>query len=217
MSVNQPSQHADPAAIFVSLEPDRELADLINGLKQQVRELAGDQLYLSHPPHLTVYLAVYSSVVRFSERWPAAFNEIAPVELELAGWRVFYSDAMTGRNTLVCEIAEQSKDRLRSLQHRVVAQLAAGRDRSLTATRYAARWGALADEHRQHVSTVGFPYIGAGWLPHFTIASIDPSVWPRVWNALEHHGPQGRFTCSRLQHYRLVDEHPVPLRIEDIV
>jgi hypothetical protein len=207
-----PSQQTDVAVpVFISLEPDALLAERIAGFKRQVRELAGNQLFLSDPPHLTVYLAVYRSVEVFREHWPAAFGRISPVELELAGWRVFCADALTGRNTLVCEIADESKQRLRAMQAEVIAQAAPGRDRALTEQRYAARWGALDENQRREVVATGFPYIGAGWLPHFTIASIDTNDWPRVWDALEPRGLFGPFTCSRLQPYRLVNEHPVPL------
>lgn len=209
--MSQPARSDSPVSVFVSLEPDRELADRISGLKQQVRKLVGEQLYLSDPPHLTVYLAVYGNQESFRERWPLAFDQIAPLPLELAGWRVFYADALTGRNTLVCEIAEQGQQRLRSLQEHVIAQLAPGRDRPLTERRYAARWEALDDAQRQQIRETGFPYIGAGWLPHFTIASIDTGVWPHVWETVEHHALFGSFTCSRLQPYLLVHDRPEPL------
>ncbi|MBI3464284.1 MAG: 2'-5' RNA ligase family protein [Planctomycetes bacterium] len=209
--MNQSHPTDTPVPVFISLEPDAELADLIAHFKRQVRELAGDQLFLTDRPHLTVYLAVYPSAQTFRERWPAAFNKIAPVELELVGWRVFYADALTGRNTLVCEIADEGKQRLRKLQAEVVKHVAPARDQSLTERRYAARWGALDEVQRRQIIASGFPYIGAGWLPHFTVASIDTSIWPRVWEVLEPRGLFGRFTCSRLQPYRLVEEHPVPL------
>jgi 2'-5' RNA ligase superfamily protein len=197
--------------VFVVLEPDAALGSLIQGFKDQARSLAGDQLYLADPPHLTVYLAVFASTDALLERWPQVSARALDLSVNLVGWHVFEADAMTGGQTLVCNIAARDKDRLRKLQREIVELLAPLRDPPATRARYAPRMEFLSPDQRQCVDRYGFPFVGDGWEPHFTIASIHPTNWPAVWQALEPQAPHGAYRCARWRLWWLVDGKPAAL------
>ena len=201
--------------IFAAIEPDAALAALIQGYKDQTRSLVGEQLYLADPPHLTVYLAAFRSVAAALESWPRIAARHDDLQVHLTGWHVFEADALTGNHTLVCNIGADDKARLRELQRDVIEQLAPQRDAPATRERLAPRLEFLTPDQRASVERCGFPYVGAGWEPHFTIASIRPDEWPKAWQVLAPRPPHGPFRCTGCRLYRLVDGKPVAIDLRE--
>ena len=197
--------------VFAALVPDATLEALIQGFKDRVRSVAGDQLYLDDPPHLTVYLAAYASSAAAVDLWRRFARTPAAIPIRLTGWHVFEADALTGNHTLVCDVAAEDKPLLRQLQCTVIEQLASARDLRATRERFAPRWRYLTADQQLCVERVGFPYVGAGWEPHFTIASVSVEAWDQVWREMKSQPPRGAFACRGLRLYQLVDNRPVPL------
>jgi 2'-5' RNA ligase len=197
--------------VFAALEPDAALHRLVQAYKDETRALVGDQLYLADPPHLTLYLAMFPSVDAALSPWRVLKSQQLDVEIRVTGWHVFDADALTGNHTLVCDLAAEDKSRLRVLQQQVVECLAPARDAAATQARLAPRLNNLTEPQRAAVASHGFPYLADGWEPHFTIASIRPADWPRVWQALADRPPRGKFHCSRMRLYKLVDGVPVAI------
>jgi hypothetical protein len=195
---------------FVALKPDDRLRGLVQGYKDRARELIGDQLYLDDPPHLTVYLACYPEPVRLAPLLRAVAAETSPPRVRLVGWHAFENDALTGRHTLTCAIHPDDKQALRAFQARVVAAVAAHRDRAATEARFAGRFAHLTAGQRRNVVEFGFPYVGDGWEPHFTVASIDPAKWDDLLAEFRPRPPGGPFFCSALEEYQLDGIRPVP-------
>ncbi len=195
---------------FAALMPDAALTALVQGHKDTVRTLVGEQRYLEDPPHLTLYLAEFASAAVAQDAW----QRIAPPKdgwkIKIVGWHVFVADALTGGHTLVCQIADDDKTRLRRLQAEAIGMLAPARDQAATLGRLAPRMQFLNDAQRASVQQCGFPYV-SDWEPHFTIASIRSEDWNRAWNALEPLSPQGTFSCAQLRLYALADGKFVPL------
>ena len=137
-------------------------------------------------------------------------------EIEITGWHVFDADPMTQRRTLVVDFTPASQAYLRRLQIQIAEALAGTYDAEATLNRYAAAMDHFSEEQRRAVQTVGFPFIGDGWHPHFTIASIDAESWPHVEKALMGNPPSGVSVCSSLTHYRVIDGHSRPVRTFDL-
>jgi 2'-5' RNA ligase len=201
----------ETVTVFTALEPDAALHRLVQAYKDETRSLVGDQLYLADPPHLTLYLAVFPSIDTALSRWHRLKSQQLDVEIQVTGWHVFDADALTGNHTLVCDLAADDKVRLRAWQNQVVACLAPARDAAATDARLAPRLVNLAEAQRAAVASHGFPYLGDGWEPHFTIASIRPDDWPRVWQAVADRPPRGTFRCPRMRLYKLADGVPVAI------
>ncbi|QDU73667.1 hypothetical protein Pan97_06650 [Bremerella volcania] len=190
---------------FISVDPSPEFSRTINAYKQTVRDLVGNQIFLNEPPHMTAYLARFvagtdlsQSVVRLAESIPAP-------TLRTTGWHVFDADPMTGNRTLVVNFDEPSQSLLRSIQEQIGSSLQGLYDPAATKQRYAEAWQHFAPEQRKAVETVGFPFWGAGWHPHFTIASISPLDWPTVADKLLPSPPSGEIVCPSLSQYRVID------------
>ncbi len=198
---------SEPVLMFLALDPDAELAALVQSYKDRTAELVEAQLYLDDPPHLTVYLAPFSPEARVWEAVQPVLAQ-APPQVNVVGWHVFEADALTGHNTLICDLDEPSRLELRRLQRRVIEAVAPLRDQEATERRLASRLEQLTPEQRDCVRRYGFPYVGDGWHPHFTIASVRRADWPRLFADLRDRPPAGRFSCPRLRLYRLVDDRP---------
>jgi len=197
--------------LFVSLDPDESLSGVIQSYKNCTRELAGEQLFLADPPHLTVYLANFADAKQVASECAALAQRLPRLPANIEDWHVFAADAMTGNNTLVCQIAADDRERMRSLQDQVIRRLAPLRDVAATDARLSSRFNALRPEEQTNARNCGFPYLGPGWHPHFTIASIRTADWPRIWPHLELTPPVGRFLCPQLTLYRVTNGHCTPL------
>jgi hypothetical protein len=109
---------------------------------------------------------------------------------------------------LVCELAEESKNTLRAWQARILGALSPLRDAEATQARYANRWNNLTAVEQANIRQHGFPYTGAEWQPHLTVASIRPEDWEIIWVTLGATPPRGVFELRRLQEFELVENRP---------
>jgi 2'-5' RNA ligase len=200
--------------MFLALDPDAELTALVQSYKDRTAELVGPQLYVEDPPHLTVYLAPFPPGARVWEAVQPVLAQ-APPRVNVVGWHVFEADALTGHNTLICDLDEPSRQELRRLQRSLVEAVAPLRDRPASERRFAGPLERLTAEQRAGVLRDGFPYIGDGWHPHFTVASIRVEDWPRLFADLRDRPPSGRFVCPRLKLYRLVNDRPQLVTVQD--
>ncbi len=193
--------------MFLALTPDARLDAAILDYKRRVHELVGPQRYLDHPPHMTVYLAVFAGGQDMGEAMATLAQMRAPA-LEIHGWHVFARDPLTGGNTLVMDPTEESKQVLRRLQARVIEVLAPLRIVAATEQRFLGPDCRLSAPQAECVRSNGFPYVGAGWHPHFTVASIRQEDWPVVERQLLNAPPRLRIHCPELALYELLEEHP---------
>src|SRR5262249_49161970 len=111
----------------------------------------------------------------------------------IVGWHVFRDDPLTGRHTLVCDVEGSSREALCKVQRRAREAAAPVRDPIASRERYQSSWSRLSQQERANVEAWGFPFLGSGWHPHVTIASIESSAWKRVWRALADDPPR---TCA---------------------
>ena len=208
---------SETRARFVALHPDERLTALLWRYKERTRELAGPQTFLDHPPHLTVYLSEFPEGTRLSPSLEELAEGLAAPRVRVLGWHVFAGDPLTGGNTLVCDIHPEDQQALRRVQGRVVAAVSELRDRPATEERFSPRRSTLSDGQWADVTERGFPYLGDGWIPHFTVASIKPEDWDRVYSELGDDPPSGEFTCSELCEYELIDGHNHLVRVIPLI
>lgn len=196
---------------FISLEPDERLASLVRGYKRRVKQCSGDQLYLADPPHTTLYLAAFDNLNSVAKALFSLAMDSDPIDISLEGWHVFYSDALTGNNTLVCQWSEASQRAARAIQTKVIDRLSPLRNLATTEKRFAARWTSLTQDQQRSVIDKGFPFTGNAWHPHLTIASIKPKDWDAAYGDLSFDPPRIHGTAKGLKLYELVGNVPKPI------
>lgn len=196
-------------AYLIALEPEEGFARWVGEYKDQVRGLVGQQLYLDHPPHLTLYTAVFPSGVDLLGPVAVVADGLLAPRVVMSQWHVFQSDQLTGRHTLVCDVPAESQDPLRQIQRQVVEAIAPLRDQAACLRRYEEAWERLSSQEQESVRQFGFPFVGPGWRPHVTIASIRPDDWPRVEPLLAERPPGMTVRFGHLSTYLLDDAYPV--------
>jgi hypothetical protein len=202
---------SDTMTCYVALEPDATGRRFFERLKERVRSLVGPQPYLNDPPHVTLYAACFGDVASVRRELPAIAEASPAVSLEMAGWDVFWSDKLTGNHTLVCKPAPFGAGPLFALQERIVARLGPIRDVEQTRKRFEPVFAALDDGERLNVGCFGFPYVGANWSPHVTLASIEAARWSSLgpWQELEL--PTGGVTFPSLGLFAMVPHGTSPI------
>lgn len=205
-----------PVTDFISIDPSPSFSKIIDGYKAQVRELVGDQQYLAEPPHMTAYLACFADDKKAGEAASQLAAKLDAFEIDITGWHVFDADPMTQRRTLVVDFTPQSQAYLRTLQSQIAQALADAYDTEATFARYASAFDKFSTVQQEAVRSVGFPFMGSVWHPHFTIASIDPAAWETVRDALWNNPPVGVSVCSSLTHYRVIDGESHPISTFDL-
>jgi hypothetical protein len=193
---------------FLALEPDEAFRAEVLAFKDRVRRLVGEQLYLDHPPHLTLSMSVY----------PTGRDLTGPVEefcrgrsaprVSVCGWHVFEADHLTGNHTLVCDVTGDTRAPLARLQREAVAATAPLRDRGATRACYDESWPRLSETERENVERYGFPFLGPIWHPHVTVASIRPECWETVWSELAGRAPKASVEFPNLSIYGMRGGEP---------
>jgi len=171
---------------YLALDPSPPFAAWLQARKEQLRSLVGEQRYLNDPPHLTLYVAAFDDPGGFATALNAlALGDLGSLEARMRGWHVFFQDAATGGNTLVCDLDASDDAALRRLQSTAAAALAPLRNVEATAARYVASLAGFGTHERKSFDTFGFPYVGPIWRPHLTVASVAPRDWDIVRQAFE--------------------------------
>lgn len=201
-----------PEYLVFALRPESVLDEAIREAKSKTKYIAGHQIYLDHPPHLTLYVASFANAEAVCSACQELTSEWSPTKVSVTGWHHFSGDVLTGNQTLTCNLSEASKTQLRARQAELIATIHAMRSRQESLARYKPFFSSLSIERQQAVEEVGFPFVKNDWIPHFTIASITQHSWPNVWQTLENKPIVGDYSCDRLSIFRLVDDFPTEFK-----
>ena len=151
----------------IFIEPTGSLADAIRSLKAEVERQLPGQKFCSHPPHSTLIYGKY----REPELWRAplisAVGAQLPFPIRTAEFGFFYDDALAGGGHTVVFKAQPVPE-VYALQKACGDVLKHWRGASEPAG------GGLLEREPFKSSFVeyGFPFVGAHWIPHFTVASL---------------------------------------------
>lgn len=197
---------------FLALEPDDAFAQRVLDYKEQVRRLVGDQLYLDHPPHLTLYLGVFPAKKDLVGLIGDLCRRLAAPTVTIDGWHVFEADQLTGNHTLVCNVRPDTRAALHHLQHEAVAAVAPHRDLQTTRACYDESWRQLSPDSQASVDRFGFPFVGPIWHPHVTVASVRPEDWQPVWSALADAPPKATVRFPHLSLFTVRSGQPSLIR-----
>ena len=164
--------NSESGELFFCLLPEPDAADFITACKNTGKSLCSRHRYMEDAPHLTLYAAWFSAnrehdlcAIRFN-----FIHSMKNVSVRLGGWHRFNNDPLTGGTTLAVRIDQRDMTALGSIQQRVISTAAPLRHPELL-PRY--RNAAFSDPAViKSLSECGFPFAGAHWFPHITVASF---------------------------------------------
>jgi hypothetical protein len=152
----------------VFIEPKGSLLEAIQDSKLKVSSIIGDQLYLSHPPHCTIFHGMLAPMKLWEYDFLEAIrNEKFFMTRTIENFAFFNDPLADGGHTVAIKIDKDP--RLMRLQMIVAETLRpfAGdpidsRDSQLT----------HLQPFKESIERYQFPFVGEHWIPHFTVSSL---------------------------------------------
>jgi len=161
-------------AVFI--EPEDGILDAVLEWKSRIAVRWPEAAYLKHPAHGTIWCGKVKSGSSPPRDLAERIAALKRFRLPVIGPYVFFNDGLAGGQTLAYRLA--LTDSLSALQQTVCGSI-------LHHTR-CQETKCLPDALRQEPfetswTDYGFPFVGAHWIPHFTVASLpvaqdDPIV-----------------------------------------
>ena len=143
--------------------PDYSTKRIIEDLKKTVKKKFGNQTYLDHLPHCTIYVFNTSkkNLKKIKKNRHIPISKSNTFILEKTD--IFYNDPMTKKNTYFLKIKKNSF--LKKLQKSVLENF----------SKYSYKKKLKFDNKimNKNYRSFGYPFINLNWKPHFTIASIS--------------------------------------------
>jgi 2'-5' RNA ligase len=181
----------------ITLQPGERAAEAIASLKARVRDLVGDQQYLDDEPHVTLYVGDLDvdpgSDIDLPHPDERAFD--------ISDWKVFRNDVVTNNHTLTCKVESPG---IKTYQKQIATMLAPHRREEMV-ERFVDAYDSFDERRQRNLSEYGFPFVGDGWIPHLTVASIRPEDFEAVWSRLQDEVPTGEYEFRSVKLYELAD------------
>ncbi|MDX2147738.1 MAG: hypothetical protein SFZ23_09480 [Planctomycetota bacterium] len=181
--------------LAVFAEPVGELAAFIEACKARVRRDFPDAVYLNHPPHTTLFVADVdnpaTAAAKITQSWASRsprpsdgsraedFPAIPRPVMAAHRWHVFARDTLAADgDTLVIKLTPDPA--WWAWQLRIAETFRRARI-GLTTAPAPFSGGPLRESWERY----GWPFVGAHWLPHATIASLPAQPASRARQIIE--------------------------------
>ena len=174
---------------YISLNPSKKLIDLINEQKKLIEKILGNQKYLHHPPHFTLIIFTTDNLDKVSLELENLAKKIPKINIALKDLHIFYNDSMTDGHTITYSLSEQKIKLLREIQLKIINAI-----------------------DRFNTKKFDYPFIGDNWIPHISIASIEPAKFDLIFERLKPIRIQGEFLIESLNLYKVGDENSFLIR-----
>jgi hypothetical protein len=148
--------------IGIFILPDLRLKKEIINFKKKVKSSYGNQIYLDHLPHCSIF------VFNTKKKYLKKINQEAKTDIKLRGnfqldnTVIFQKDPITKGNTYIFKI--KKNDFLKKLQKKIVKKFFNFPVKSKNIFKNKQMFN--------NFNKYGYPFINSNWKPHFTISSI---------------------------------------------
>lgn len=143
---------------------DKLIEKKIKNIKKLLKSNLGDQEYLDHPIHCTLFTLNVENWLNIKKKLQNfKFNYL---KCETSKFNIFENDPITGGRTLHIEICKNKE--LTNLQNNIINLIKD--ERVLDINFYK---NLKTNYLKQKYIQYGYPFFGKMWIPHITIASCD--------------------------------------------
>ena len=152
--------------IAAFIEFDKIITRKILNQKKIVKKKFGNQIYLNHPVHLTLFTLNIKNINKLKKIYINK-NKIQskPFSINVTRPGIFYDDPLTGGHTIFYHI--KKNDRINKIQLRHLRRINKNL-KTLKRNINLFKNNILKNNYKKY----GFPFAGKIWIPHITIASI---------------------------------------------
>ena len=152
--------------IAAFIEFDKKITKKILKQKKIVKKKFGNQIYLNHPVHLTLFTLNVKNIDKLKKIY---INELKikskPFTINVTKPGIFYNDPLTGGHTIFYHI--KKNDKINKIQLRHLRKINKNLN-ILKKNMNLFKNNILKNNYKKY----GFPFAGKIWMPHITIASI---------------------------------------------
>ena len=152
--------------IAAFIEFDNRITNKILNQKKIVKKKFGNQIYLNHPVHLTLFTLNIKKINELKKIYINNKNKVTkPLQVSLIKPGIFYNDPLTGGHTFFHYIKKNkriSEIQLRHLKKINNKLFVYRKNKNLFKNKVL----------KKNYEKYGFPFTGNIWIPHTTVASI---------------------------------------------
>lgn len=185
---------------FIALEPERKLTNLINKQKKLVRDFVGEQKYLSNHPNITLFPLTVKNIEETFEKLEEIAMSTQKIPLRLKDFHIFYNDIRTGENTITYSFSEESIEKLKQIQSKVIRSISEF-NKKIFLTKDSKIYQKMSKIERENTVKYGYPFVGENWIPHITLASIKKDQFNEIWSKLKENPIIGQFSIGYINLY----------------
>ena len=161
------------AKIGFFILPPAKLKKKIYNFKKEIHAEYGNQTYLNHLPHLTLFTLNINNTNLLYERilkFQIDCTQYKKIKIRTSKFGYFLNDPFTDGNTQYISINKNNK--LSNLQYYLLKKFQNLHVRKKDDKRNLFSSVLL----NKNLNKYGFPYIGKIWIPHFTICSFNKTI-----------------------------------------
>ncbi len=156
--------------IAAFIEFDKIITRKILNQKKIVKKKFGNQIYLNHPVHLTLFTIDIKNINKLKKIYINKKNiQSKPFLINVTRPGIFYDDPLTGGHTIFYHI--KKNNRINKIQLKHLKKINKNLN-ILKKNMNLFKNNILKNNYKKY----GFPFAGKIWIPHITIASIKNIV-----------------------------------------
>jgi len=150
------------------IEPEKKLKKVIIDYKRIVKKNYGNQIYLSHPAHLTLFTMTVKrklpkdKIIKISK----FLKNFKNIRIKIAKIKFFYNDPQTKGHAMFLSLKKNTS--LNNFQMKMIRFL-----NQIIGSKNIVKKNKFNGKLRKDYRRYGYPFVGKNWIPHFTISSIS--------------------------------------------
>jgi 2'-5' RNA ligase len=196
--------------IAIFIEPDYKLNSKILYWKNIIKKKLGNQIYLNHPPHLTLFTLEIKK--KLSNKHLSEIKKLIAqhnkFDIAIKTNSVFYEDPITKGQTLYYSLKNSVK--LKILQKKLLILLANFNLNKINKNN-------LKGIMKRNYIKYGYPFFGKNWIPHFTIASVKIDEKNEMIKSFISKKINVRFVVKKISLWRIRNDKHLKLKSFDLL
>ena len=178
--------------------------------KKHIKKKFGNQTYLSHPPHLTIFVFETEKKNEKNIKKIKTFKHKGKIKFKLKNLSLFKNDISTNQTTVFYKVKKSRNHN--SFQKKIIEIFSYFIDSLPKDSTF------KNDAMNENYLKYGYPFIGINWKPHFTLASVNKTVVKNTYfKSLLHQKIEFEFVVKQIGIYRISgDKHTLINRINII-
>lgn len=186
-------------AIFI--EPQGSLRAALVERKQLLEQAMPGQAYTNHPPHSTLLFGDYGPPAIWTEKLRYAVRSVTPFPVSTDGWQQFPNDVQAAGGQTIAYRVRLSPELIR-LQLMVAEAIAPFRKPDSSPHPLGDR-----EPFATSLKQFGFAFVGAHWIPHFTIGSPQLAANDPLLLQLMAGSPVHEFSMKSISIWQVANDH----------